>query len=53
MLFDVQQLESEALELHVRLAVHGNRLARLDNPIMLDAFKRLKRQADKIIMKEE
>lgn len=53
MLVDVQQLETEALELHVRLAVHGNRLARLDNPIMLDAFKRLKQEADKFMVKEE
>jgi hypothetical protein len=53
MLIDVQQLDSQALELNVRLAVHGNRLARLDNPIMLDVFKKLKQQADRLMFNTE
>lgn len=53
MLADAQKMEMEALELQVRLAVHGNRLARLDNPIMLDAFQKLKHAAARFISCEE
>lgn len=53
MLVDAQKMEMEALELQVRLAVHGNRLARLDNPIMLDAFQKLKQTADHFMSFEE
>jgi hypothetical protein len=53
MLLHAEQMHDQAMALRVRVAIHGNRLARLDNPVLLDAFKSLKQRADELMAQEE
>ena len=48
MLLEVQQMHDDVLEYKVDLAISSNRLTRLDNPILHDKLKSLKRQAEQI-----
>lgn len=48
MLLEVQQMHDDVLEQKVNVAISSNRLTRLDNPIVHDKLRRLKRQAEMI-----
>ncbi|DBA81842.1 TPA: hypothetical protein ACH3X1_007561 [Trebouxia sp. C0004] len=48
MLFEVQQMHDDILECKVDVAISSNRLTRLDNPIVHDKLRSLKRQAEKV-----
>ena len=48
MLLDVQQMHDDILECKVDVAISSNRLTRLDNPIVHDKLKSLKRQAEQV-----
>ena len=48
MLLKVQQMHDDVLEHKVNVAISSNRLTRLDNPIIHDKLKSLKRQAETI-----
>ena len=46
MLLEVQQMHDDILECKVDVAISSNRLTRLDNPIVHDKLRSLKRQAE-------
>lgn len=46
MMLDAEKMHDEAMLLKVQAAVVSNRMLRLDNPIMNDRLKALKRKAD-------
>lgn len=48
MLLEIQQMHDDVLEHKVNVAISSNRLTRLDNPIIHDKLKSLKRQAEAI-----
>ena len=48
MLFEVQQMHDDILECKVDVAISGNRLTRLDNPMMHDKLRSLKQQAETV-----
>jgi len=48
MLFEVQQMHDDILECKVDVAISSNRLTRLDNPIVHDKLRSLKRQAETV-----
>lgn len=48
MLLEIQQMHDNVLEHKVNVAISSNRLTRLDNPIVHDKLKSLKRQAETI-----
>lgn len=48
MLLEIQQMHDDVLEHKVNVAISSNRLTRLDNPIIHDKLKSLKRQAETI-----
>ena len=46
MLVETRELQDAVLEARVSLALTSNRLARLDNPVLFQRLKELKRKAD-------
>lgn len=48
MLLEIQQMHDDVLEHKVNVAISSNRLTRLDNPIVHDKLRSLKRQAEMI-----
>ena len=46
-------MHDDILECKVDVAISSNRLTRLDNPIVHDKLKTLKRQADKVFQSVE
>ena len=46
MLLEVQQMHDDILECKVDVAISSNRLTRVDNPMVHDKLKSLKRQAE-------
>ena len=48
MLFEVQQMHDDILECKVDVAISGNSLTRLDNPMMHDKLRSLKQQAETV-----
>ena len=46
MLREVQQMHDAVLEYKVDVAISSNRLSRLDNPIVHDKLRSLKKQAE-------
>lgn len=48
MLLEIEQMHDDVLEHKVNVAISSNRLTRLDNPIVHDKLKSLKRQAETI-----
>ncbi|KAK9828458.1 hypothetical protein WJX72_000108 [[Myrmecia] bisecta] len=49
MLLEAQRLTDEIMEYRVQVAITRNRLRRLDNPIMNDKLKSLKRKAEEAL----
>lgn len=48
MLLEIQQMHDDVLEHKVDVAISSNRLTRLDNPLVHDKLRSLKRQAETI-----
>lgn len=48
MLLEIQQMHDDVLEHKVNVAISSNRLTRLDNPIVHDKLRSLKREAEMI-----
>ena len=53
MLRETQNMQDEALELKVAVAILGNRMIRLDNPIVNGKLSAMKAEADASIWCEE
>lgn len=53
MLLDVQRMQDDVLELRVKVAVNANKLVRLDNPIVNNKLRCLKRKAEEALGREE
>ena len=49
MLLEIQQMHDDVLEHRVSVAISSNRLTRLDNPIVYDKLRSLKKQAETIV----
>lgn len=49
MMIEVQELQEQMLELRVRAAIGGNKLARLDNPLLDVKIRKLKRKAQEAL----
>ena len=52
-LLEVQQMHDDVLEYKVNVAISSNRLTRLDNPIVHDQLKCLKRQMELVFESAE
>lgn len=49
MMIEVQELQEQMLELRVRTAIGGNKLARLDTPLLDVRIRTLKRKAQEAL----
>jgi hypothetical protein len=47
-----QEMEETTLKLRVKLAITSNRMTRINNPIIRDKIKTLKRKADSMMQHE-
>lgn len=46
MMLEIERMHDEVLECRVDVAISSNRLTRLDNPIVHDKLRALRREAD-------
>ena len=53
MLEEAQQMTDQALELQVMAAILGNRLTRLNNPMLAAKLKEMKQRAEAILAPED
>lgn len=49
MMLEVQRMHDEVLECKVDVAISSNRLTRLDNPIVHDKLRTLRREAEQAV----